>query len=390
MKHYLFPLTFEEQEIAANKGYRYAIQNKKRWVELGEAEGEINTYDRGTTNLVYKNVVYNIHKDYVNIDEQYRVYIGCDMNLSYDRLVKDNEALTWGSTSNTQKVSTERTIEPGVKISDVLTSIQGDTGSIILAEGTYPDAVTSQIPYILTIKGNMSGKSALIESRANDTTTDESVISGAIKLTGESYVVLDGITFTKTGSISLVDFKGNLTVTNCKFVGVTAANAILADEKSKFKLDVSRCYFSGGSVTNAISVKGELISSTIVRNKFTSSFCSGQILDFSDSFGKTTIGISRNICEKPNLLSLSLKENRECEYILSKNEFKTMDKPFVNVKLSSGTLFRNISISIDGTTMPARYVPITLTTDIPKDKRNGKLPIVKVNSGILSPDLFVQ
>ena len=53
-------------------------------VVVGEAKDEVNTYDKGTTVLVYKGNCYNIHKDYVSIDEKFRVYIGIDMNLSTD------------------------------------------------------------------------------------------------------------------------------------------------------------------------------------------------------------------------------------------------------------------------------------------------------------------
>lgn len=84
MTYYLMPLTKEESKDSRKKGYRYAIENKSRWVNLGEAKDEVNTYDKGTTVLVYKGNCYNIHKDYVSIDEKFRVYIGIDMNLSTD------------------------------------------------------------------------------------------------------------------------------------------------------------------------------------------------------------------------------------------------------------------------------------------------------------------
>lgn len=84
MEYYLMPLTKEESKDARKKGYRYAMENKSRWVPLGEAKEEVNTYDKGTTVLVYKGTAYNIHKDYVSIDEHFRVYIGDNMNLSTD------------------------------------------------------------------------------------------------------------------------------------------------------------------------------------------------------------------------------------------------------------------------------------------------------------------
>lgn len=86
MKHYLFPLTKEESKIPANKGYRYTLANRSRWVSIDKTHESHDTYDRGTTYMVYKNVVYNIHRDFTSIDEEFRVYVGVDLNLDTDRI----------------------------------------------------------------------------------------------------------------------------------------------------------------------------------------------------------------------------------------------------------------------------------------------------------------
>ena len=377
MKYYLFPLSFKEQENPANKGFRYALENKSRWVEMGEAQGEVNTYDRGTTNLVYKKVAYNIFKDYVSIDENYRVYIGCDLNLSYDRLTEE-ELKIWGSTSNTKKVSDTRTITTSTKISDAISGFGDDTGVLKLEAGTYTDAIKSTIPSLLTILGNDSGKDATSKNRATDIITNESIISGPIKFTGESYVTINGVTFTKNATIELNDFTGSLTLTNCKFVGLTGTNGISADKSSRFKLMVSSCYFGTCTVTNGIHVAGNLTkSSGLVHNMFSNSFCTGKIVSLCDN-EDSDLTIIGNECAKPNLLQMNLTKNSVFKVAIENNKFKSMTTPFVNIDLDNKcNKYRNISVIIKGTEMDEGYEPVKITTTIPDDKKAGRLPVIK-------------
>lgn len=86
MKHYLFPLTKEETKIAANKGYKYCLANRSRWVDIEATHESHDTYDRGTTYMVYKNIVYYIHRDFTSVDEGFRVYVGCNFDLDTDRI----------------------------------------------------------------------------------------------------------------------------------------------------------------------------------------------------------------------------------------------------------------------------------------------------------------
>lgn len=380
MKYFLFPLTFKEQDNPANKGYRYALENKSRWIDMGEAKDEVNTYDKGTTNLVYKNVVYNIFKDYVSIDENYRVYIGCDMNLSYDRLSEEEETSVWGSASNTQKILKKQTIDSSKKITDAINVFKGDEGTLTLKAGTYSGDIETSIPYIFNIVGAMADKTAIDGARAVDTIDNESIISGAIKFTGEAYIVLNGLTFTKNASIDLTEFRGSLNIRNCKFVGLTTTNAISVDNKSELQLTITRCYFSKSSVTDGISIKGKLLSSDILHNKFVSTFCSGKIISLSDSYKNAYINISRNECEKPNLLAISLTEDNVTKYTLDSNIFKSLTGAFVDITLNSkdGTVsFRNISITVSGTEINEDIKPVNVITDILEDEKN-RCPLIVI------------
>lgn len=85
MTHYLLPVE-NEDAFSGDFGLKRVLDNKNKWVNLGDAEGEVNTYDKGTTILVYNNKAYQIYKDYVFITEKVRVYIGIDFNLSTDQL----------------------------------------------------------------------------------------------------------------------------------------------------------------------------------------------------------------------------------------------------------------------------------------------------------------
>lgn len=85
MKYYFFPISIEEQEDPSNLGFAYALKHKDRWIETDNLI-EVNTYDRGTTHLAYKNKVYMIHKDYVVLDENYRLYLGRESYLGTDKV----------------------------------------------------------------------------------------------------------------------------------------------------------------------------------------------------------------------------------------------------------------------------------------------------------------
>ena len=75
MTYYFFPLTEEETKDPTKLGYGYALKNKDRWI--GDQNlVEVNTYDRGTTHIVYNDQVYFIHKDYLDITNNLRVYVG--------------------------------------------------------------------------------------------------------------------------------------------------------------------------------------------------------------------------------------------------------------------------------------------------------------------------
>lgn len=406
MKYYLFPLSKEEHITPANKGYRYALENKSKWVDLGEVKDEVDTYDKGTTVLVYKNVVYNIFKDYVNIDEKYRVYIGCDLDMTYDRLTEPEEdAFVWNSTDNNHKVPTPRNTKSGEKISDAIESLNGMSGTINLGSGTYSDDFPKEIPYMLTINGAQKNVIASTGARAVDTIdSTESVISGKIALHGESYVVMDGLTFTKNAVIDLNDFEGNLTIRNSKFIGITNTTAkdnkyaFKMDEKSIAKLTITGCYFSNSpGIYNGLELVGELIDgSTFSRNKFTESFCSHNAINIYDVCDNAHILISNNDCPAVNMLRVGIKGEPACTLTFSGNTQGKSTDPTLNSNILvqpygvKTTSFRNCHLKFTNTSEEYDpYVIVAYQEGIDTELTKDKMPTVSVNGKAYKPKLIV-
>lgn len=79
MKYYFLPLKLSESKIPSNFGWKFVHANEGRLV-ASDALIEVNTYDRGTTRILYDNVVYFIKKDFVDISNNRRIYVGIPAN----------------------------------------------------------------------------------------------------------------------------------------------------------------------------------------------------------------------------------------------------------------------------------------------------------------------
>lgn len=91
MNVYMLPLTVEESRDARNCGLAFALKNRDRWVDIEPIRESFNTYDKGTTVMVHEGAVYNIFKDYNDIQEGYRLYIGRNLNLDYDKIEEESD-----------------------------------------------------------------------------------------------------------------------------------------------------------------------------------------------------------------------------------------------------------------------------------------------------------
>ncbi len=78
VKLYIFPLTKEELNYPNRTGLKLIMENQDRLVEaddLGYADFNLNNYDKGRNLIVYKNVAYEIWKDYSDLTNRKRYFM---------------------------------------------------------------------------------------------------------------------------------------------------------------------------------------------------------------------------------------------------------------------------------------------------------------------------
>lgn len=79
MKYYFFPMKLSEAKTVSNLGWNFVHEHIDRLVET-DVLIEVNTYDKGTTRLLYNDVVYTIKKDFVDLSNGRRIYLGVPAN----------------------------------------------------------------------------------------------------------------------------------------------------------------------------------------------------------------------------------------------------------------------------------------------------------------------
>ena len=104
MEYYILPLSKEEHKKGGvAHGYKYVKEHEDRWVLFNGSNYELQTYDRGYTQVVYENKVYMIIKDYIIIDENKRVFVLGTVDAEVDRIeTGDTESEDAGETDGTE------------------------------------------------------------------------------------------------------------------------------------------------------------------------------------------------------------------------------------------------------------------------------------------------
>ena len=115
MKYYAYLLDNDGFQDGRKKGLAYALKHKSDWVDIAAVKDEINTYDKGTTVLTYKDTAYNIYKDYVSIDGEYRVYICENRGYDYDNKKFIESEFPEQNTTKTPTESTDGTESSNTK-----------------------------------------------------------------------------------------------------------------------------------------------------------------------------------------------------------------------------------------------------------------------------------
>ena len=102
-------LTPEESHDGKKFGLKFAMENKDRWEDISDTTYELQTYDRGLTQLVHENKVYMIQRDFVFVDTKERLYILKCFNSKDDEFVEDT-----GSEGDSDSEETENKEKPTV------------------------------------------------------------------------------------------------------------------------------------------------------------------------------------------------------------------------------------------------------------------------------------
>ena len=72
-------------------GLKYAIKKESEWKDITGCEYELQTCDRGVTNLVIDNKVYMIHRDFIMFDKGVRLFICKSFDAEVDKIETDND-----------------------------------------------------------------------------------------------------------------------------------------------------------------------------------------------------------------------------------------------------------------------------------------------------------
>lgn len=85
MTLYAFPVS---RELAENNpivlGYGYIKQHQENLIQSNSL-AEINTYDKGTSHVVINDEVYTVHKDYLDLTNDRRIYLVIKKDYGNDK-----------------------------------------------------------------------------------------------------------------------------------------------------------------------------------------------------------------------------------------------------------------------------------------------------------------
>ena len=83
-------LTREDAKIGNNFGYNFVKNNQNKWVDIANSTYELQTYNKGTSEVVYNDVVYTVHKDFILLQDAVRVFVCIPTGRSSDIYVQSN------------------------------------------------------------------------------------------------------------------------------------------------------------------------------------------------------------------------------------------------------------------------------------------------------------
>lgn len=84
-------LTKEETRNGRNLGLRFVLENKDRWEDIADTTYELQTYDKGTSQIVHNNKLYMVHRDFIFVDSAERVFLCKCYEADVDTYVEKTE-----------------------------------------------------------------------------------------------------------------------------------------------------------------------------------------------------------------------------------------------------------------------------------------------------------
>lgn len=85
-------LTKDETKDGRNLGLKFVLENKDRWEDIDNSTYELQTYDKGTSQIVHENKLYMIHRDFIFVDNAERVFLCKCYEAEVDTYVESTES----------------------------------------------------------------------------------------------------------------------------------------------------------------------------------------------------------------------------------------------------------------------------------------------------------
>ena len=239
--------------------------------------------------------------------------------------------------------------------------------TIALIPGTF----SNQLDLTRSIK--LTGYNSDVVANTGDRCSDvigenESIINGAINISGNSDVVLEGLTFTENALIE-IENNGSLTLTNCKIVNVTPNAAktfiVKSTQSNPIKLTIENCYFgsntttSTGNVYNGLELNCTLKDGSSISNNYcAAAVCTHNMINIYAVEEGATIYINNNHFEySANAIRIGVKGEPNCTIVCDGNAYDATDTTYpdyaglllVQPYGKQTTSFANCTIKIDNT-----------------------------------------
>lgn len=255
-------------------------------------------------------------------------------------------------------------ITPIPEGTDVTEAIKNATdGMLSISKGTFAtDVVMDKDIVVCGAKAEISAT-----NKSARKAEDETVITGAIKVSNGANVTLDGVTLSGNALIDTTG-AGSVTLKNCIVADIvpTATKTYLIKNSSTDRgvLTISDCYFGknqaidGKNIYNLFELNGVIEDGTVIENNYFEEGCSTHndinIYNVEDG---ATITIRNNTWEKSaNAIRIGIKGEPKCAINIEDNRYITTDENpewagllIVQPYGKQTTSLSNTTINIDNT-----------------------------------------